>query len=220
MTTVAANCERCGDTGWEPVEADGIRRVRRCGCRSLPSHPETVPLEFRSARLENYVSKPANARAFKLAQGFASSERDFYGYGPVGTGKTRLACSLLNEHYQDARSGLFIRVPMLLVRLTRELVGDTEREEASLFDQCCSVSLLVLDDVGGEKGSDYTRRTLLTIYDERGDRGLRTIWTSNLDLAQLSKFFEDDRLSSRIAGRSDVVRMDGDDWRVQKRERR
>ena len=39
---------------------------------------------------------------------------------------------------------------------------------------------MVLDDIGSERtlSSDYTRRTLLMLYERRCDRGLRTIWTS------------------------------------------
>jgi hypothetical protein len=85
----------------------------------------------------------------------------------------------------------------------------------------------VLDDLGVEKASDYSGRTLSTIYEERSDRGLRTIWTTNLGLAPdpkdrskpsrpptLSEFFNDDRLTSRLAGRATVAYFTTRDQRL------
>ena len=52
------------------------------------------------------------------------------------------------------------------------------------------------------------------LYEYRMDHGKRTIWTSNLTLAELEEFFGDERLSSRIAGNGDVVSVGGVDMRL------
>jgi DNA replication protein DnaC len=94
--------------------------------------------------------------------------------------------------------------------------GRDVEEIADLERRLFTVDLLVLDDVGAERdqASDYTRRTLLMIYEERGDRALRTLWTSNKTLQQLGDMQDDDRLASRIAGRASVVRLEGADQRL------
>ncbi len=214
-------CELCDGSGWKPLTQNGIRRVTRCDCwlARQARAADGTPMEFRDALLENFESRTGNAHALKVARAWAPSGRDLAFIGPVGTGKTRLACSLLNEHFRRHRDGLFIRVPMLLLELRRQEFAAPEDQDTALFDRCCQVSALVLDDVGVEKGSDYTRRTLQTIYDARGDQGLRTIWTSNLTLEELSVFLGDDRLPSRIFGRADVVELAGEDWRAQQRDR-
>ena len=55
------------------------------------------------------------------------------------------------------------------------------------------------------------------LYEERGDRGLRTVWTSNKSLSELSAMQNDDRLASRLGGRADVVRLTTGDQRVMRR---
>lgn len=82
-----------------------------------------------------------------------------------------------------------------------------------------TVSVLVLDDIGAERdqATDYTRRTLLMLYEARCDRNLRTVFTSNKSLQELSEMQDDDRLSSRIAGRCDVVKLTTLDQRVLRR---
>jgi DNA replication protein DnaC len=77
-----------------------------------------------------------------------------------------------------------------------------------------TVDLLVLDDVGADNGSDFTRRELVTLYNARLATGRRTIWTSNLDLDRLAEFYRDDRLTSRIAGAAQIVLLESDDYRA------
>ncbi len=223
MTTTTAKdpCETCDDSGWQPIVEGGVRRARRCPCwiERQAKAADGTPLEFRDALLENFTETRGNKHALAAARSWAESGRDLALIGPVGTGKTRLACSLLNEHFRRHRAGFFVRTPMLLHELRRQEFTAPEDQDTSLFDRCCRESVLVLDDVGVEKGSDYTRRTLHTIYAARGDQGLRTIWTSNLDLEGLAAFLGDDRLTSLIVGHADVVAHIGDDWRVSQRDR-
>ena len=137
--------------------------------------------------------------------------------GPVGTGKTRLACTVLNETWRSgARSAAFARVPILLYRLQPH---GTAAETAEEFARLAAARLLVLDDLGAERdaATDYTRRTLLMLYEARHDAGRRTVWTSNKTPSEVGAFMGDDRLASRIVGRCQVVTLDGRDWRLSSR---
>jgi primosomal protein DnaI len=141
-----------------------------------------------------------------------------YLFGGVGSGKSRLAASVLNEYWRTRRTGVFFRVPKLLHDLSPAVPDETRDWTLS---HVTTTKLVVLDDVGAERdvATDYTRRTLLMIYEDRGDRGLRTIWTSNKHLDDLATMLEDDRLTSRIAGRSDVVYVKTSDQRMARRRR-
>jgi DNA replication protein DnaC len=187
---------------------------------SAPSVPNGMPTEFIRARLDNYEQRETNRPAVAAAFSFLKegAQQDLFLCGGVGTGKTRLACTIANEVWAKShRSVRFVRVPVLLLKLQEGMRNESEHASVSEYAE---PGLLVLDDVGVEKGSDYSRRTLQTLYDMRRDAGRRTIWTSNLDLEALSLFLDDDRLPSRIAGAADVVFLDGTDQRVARRQQR
>lgn len=218
MSTTAV-CETCDGVGWVPTVIDGVRRMARCECfrASLPQVAEGVPIEERDAWFETFTVTKDNQAAAKFApKWLAEGDRDLYLFGSVGSGKTRLACSIANEAQKAGTKALFLRVPMFLLRL-QPSGGD----ESELFWKAAQVPLLVLDDVGAEResASDFTRRTVALLYQERHDHGRRTIFTSNLTLLDLSEFMQDERLSSRIKGWADLVALDGADWRMRRRGR-
>ena len=216
---MSVGCGRCERTpGWESVEVEGVSRVRRCGCwTAAHAAPPSVPREFRDARWSTWRKTSDNRHALDEARAFVRAVdggRDLFLCGPVGTGKTRLACTVLNETWKSGeRSAAFERVPMLLYRLQPH---GTAADGTETFDRLTAAKLLVLDDLGAERdaATDYTRRTLLMLYEARHDAGRRTIWTSNKTPSEVGAFMGDDRLSSRIAGRCRVVGLEGRDWRL------
>jgi DNA replication protein DnaC len=234
MPTTDAVCALCDGTHWRQVE--GQRGVVPCDCVKAKRQPyaDGVPLEFRDARLGNYRPMPGNKTALASAKTLLAADTgDLFLAGPIGSGKSRLGCTVLNEYYLASRgSGLFIRVPKLLLDLQLMFGSDKSAEdraeERRFCDRLFSVGLLVLDDLGVEKASDYSNRTLYTVYEERSDRGLRTIWTSNLGLGRdpkfkahdpnrpqtLGEFLGDDRLPSRIAGRATIAYIQCADQRL------
>ena len=216
-------CGRCERTpGWESVEVEGHARLRRCACwTAAHAAPPSVPREFRDARWETWRRTADNRHALDEARSFVrggEGGQDLFLCGPVGTGKTRrLACTVLNEAWRSGeRSVAFARVPMLLYRLQPHGTGAETAEE---FNRLAAAKLLVLDDLGAERdaATDYTRRTLLMLYEARHDAGRRTVWTSNKTPSQIGVFMGDDRLASRIAGRCRVVELEGRDWRLSSR---
>ena len=219
---MSEGCGRCERTpGWESVEIAGVSRLRRCGCwTAAHAAPPSVPREFRDARWSTWRKTADNRHALDEARGFLCAGdmgRDLFLCGPVGTGKTRLGCTVLNETWKSGeRSAAFERVPMLLYRLQPH---GTAADGTETFDRLAAAKLLVLDDLGAERdaATDYTRRTLLMLYEARHDAGRRTIWTSNKTPSQIGVFMGDDRLSSRIAGQCRVVELGGRDWRLSSR---
>jgi DNA replication protein DnaC len=172
-----------------------------------------VPEAEQGATLENYEANGYNADAIRHAALFVSGvHQGIYLHGPVGTGKTRLACSILNDLWKTGQRVRFLRVPELMVRLTPSMSNGDETD--TLIADLISVPVLALDDVGANSGSDFSRRSIQVITDARADRGNRTIWTSNLSLDDLGAFLEDERLPSRIAGACRIVSLTGPDQRT------
>ena len=211
-------CVVCQDTGWKTTtDREGIERVGRCECWKLRAirTVQGLPTMFRDATLENYDRTAWNATAVAVAtEWVAAPDTDLYLFGGVGVGKTRLLCSLLNAVVAE-KSAAFVRVPELLDRM-RMVIGleAGPKDEHDYLELYRRVEVVGLDDIGADKGSDYGRRVMQTLYDHRLDRGLRTLWTSNLDLDELGEFLGDERLSSRIAGHGKVICIEGVDKRV------
>jgi DNA replication protein DnaC len=220
----APRCALCGDSGFKYTP--GSTFVSRCDCWKAKhdAHAPGVPREFHSSRFANYRRMKGNVDALDAAKAFLDGEGDLYLCGRVGCGKTRLAATVLNEANLRGIRGWFARVPMVLLKLQPSSGGDEEREQ--LTHKLETEPLLVLDELAGERdsASDYTRRTLLLLYEERSDKGHRTIWTSNVRLDKqagagyqsLGEYMKDDRLASRIGGRASVVWMNTSDQRVKK----
>jgi len=211
-------CVRCGDTTWIQMHG-GVMRCPDCFLGSREVAAPSVPQEFRTALLSNYKVLNGGGAAVKAAKAWLQAGvGDLYLFGGVGCGKTRLACSLLNETYQERRDGMFTRTTGLLFLLQP---SKEEGRREAMWRQVRETPILVLDDIGAERdtATDFTSRTILQIYEDRYDHGLRTIWTSNKSLEELSKQMEDDRLVSRIAGRSIVAELLVTDQRIVRRDR-
>ncbi|MGB2788812.1 MAG: ATP-binding protein, partial [Dokdonella sp.] len=70
--------------------------------------------------------------------------------------------------------------------------------EPKVLAEYAQVKLLIIDDVGVSKRSEYAPDSLLTILDEREGTNLPTIVVSNLSLAEISQLI-DDRIASRLS---------------------
>lgn len=211
-------CERCyGERRIPHKYTPNGKLIDPCPeCDPPILHAPGVPVEFHSARFDSYRVEDGNKTGVDKGRAFIKGTRDLFLTGGVGAGKTRLACTIANEAYHARMGARFVRVPMVLHQLQP---GRSPDDIAELERQLFTAPILVLDDIGAERdmATDYTRRTLLMIYEERGDRGHRTIFTSNKTVGELAAMQDDDRLASRIAGRADVVKLSTPDQRMLRR---
>lgn len=215
----ADKCQACDGTTWVQATGGGVVRCSQCDSVRRGVIP-TMGLADQKLRLQDYGAalqiKGNLAEVLKQVKYFVSGVHpDLYLHGGVGAGKTALACAALNElHHAQKMHCMFVRVPELLIQLQGE--GDQER-----FDAVCNVAAIVLDDVGASQGTDFARRMLQAVYDARVAKGNKTIWTSNLDLDELTVFLEHDkRLPSRIAGQAKVLHLETMDFRLEKLKER
>ena len=72
-----------------------------------------------------------------------------------------------------------------------------------------------LDDLGVEKPTEWAKKTLNYIIYERDNNFKPTIITANLSLDDIANQI-DKRISSRIAGMGQVIRVQGPDWRLKR----
>lgn len=142
--------------------------------------------------------------------------RGLYLCGSVGTGKTRLASmAALDLIRRKGVPTLFHTSPALLDRL-RPSAGPDERQ--AWMGAATGAELLVLDDLGAEVPTDWTRERIFMLVNERNRRNVPTIYTSNVGPKELAGRLGE-RTASRIIETSDFVVMDGPDYRVESRRK-
>jgi DNA replication protein DnaC len=185
--------------------------------RQIPAVKMRLPRKFESYSFETF-----NGNKELISDLKALIEHGFDGIvltGNTGSGKTHLAISILKEILErrktdfamgDFRPAL-VTAPELLQRLRESFGSGTMETESEIIDKYSSCELLVLDDLGSEKTSEYAVTSLYIILDRR-DRELRpTIITTNLSLKEI-----DEKLGARIASRLSAwhnIRINMPDYR-------
>lgn len=131
-----------------------------------------------------------------------------YLYGDGGTGKSTLAFLAVRQWVLNGGSALYILVPDLLDMLRpggREMAEDVADNQNELMRRLCMVGLLVLDDLGAQRETGWTRERLFLIINRRYDAGRPTIYTSNYNLG---------KMSARLAGTDEKVEGERIGWRI------
>lgn len=121
------------------------------------------------------------------AREFASDRRGWLViFGQSGNGKSHLAAAVRNYAVETARvPTIYITVPDLIYMLRRLFNQRNQEAEDETFEERLDVyrkaPLLILDDLGAEKVSEWSRETLYSILDYRYRLRLPTMITTNLN---------------------------------------
>lgn len=130
--------------------------------------------------------------------------------GDVGTGKTHLACALANAVMADMRPVMYCTAleAVLLVKKSWSRGADGV-SEFDVYEHFAIPELLIIDEIGVQKGSDFERMVLTAILDARSRRCLPTVAISNLDAASVLGVL-DERGFDRLMGfGGQVIEMRG-----------
>ena len=148
-----------------------------------------------------------------LVNKFKASRRGIFITGKAGTGKTHLAYAIANYCAEEIAPVLFWNIPELLKNIRDDYGQRLENKSGEFRKLMESRDLLVLDDLGAEKMTEWVEETFYIIINNRYEEMLPTIITSNLTLDELSTRLND-RIVSRIAGMCDVFELKGKDRRI------
>lgn len=134
--------------------------------------------------------------------------------GKEGTGKTHIAVALLKEVIAKGYRGQYWNVPELFLELRRLMSPDAEVSEGELLDEARRVDLLVLDDLGAERASDWVMDRLYVVINGRYDNDMATIVTTNRTLEELRQQLGP-RIVSRLCEMCVPVDFPEGDYRMQ-----
>jgi DNA replication protein DnaC len=229
-------CPLCDDTGWKPVEENGVRRVVRCECwREQVGQTRladaNIPKRYQHCTFANFRAyNESLQRALEAAKLLTdrfptASSREQLGRGlfldgAPGVGKTHLAVAVLKAIVEKSAARALFYDTRDLLRVIRSTYDPSIRTtELEVLRPVMTVDLLVLDDLGAEKTSEWVEETMNLIVNTRYNERRVTIFTSNYldipdDTDSNSLLFRiGHRMRSRLHEMCDFLEMDGADYR-------
>jgi DNA replication protein DnaC len=183
-------CGKCVEGYLAVEDNDGYERLAPCPCKTkgeaMENFLKSVPRRFANAQLETFewgwLPKAGAPAAAKLRTYMGLVEKTVHGafalfiHGGVGTGKTHLAVgvgrALVEKHALSAR---FMPLSEHLAAM-KSSFDDPEKD----VDDYPNVEILVLDDIGAARGTDWAREYFYNLVNWRYNRMLPTVITSNL----------------------------------------
>lgn len=169
-----------------------------------------IPDRFQNRTIGNFIAESeGQKKALEFASDFAESfdtvmktGRSALFIGKPGTGKTHLAAAIgLRVMNKYGHQVLFTTVMRVIRRIKDTWSRGSEESESQAVAAFVFPSLLILDEVGVQFGSEFEKNILFDIINERYERRLPTILLSNLPVKDISAY-----LGERVIDR---IREDG-----------
>lgn len=171
------------------------------------------PLTGRSAK---EAATTALETCKDFAANFSTSFRNLFLYGSTGTGKTFLSHCIAREVMESSHSVIYLTSAELFDLLADHTFRNKEGEADSAYDQIYDCDLLIIDDLGTEFSNSFTASQLFICLNERILRQRSTVISTNLTLGDIKQLYSE-RTFSRISSNYTILRLTGDDIRIQKK---
>ena len=221
----APECAKCSDTGY----IDG----KMCSCLAQLVLDEGFNLEYTAdiIRRENFDTfnellfsssednrgrspRKTALKARDACLSFVNNMDKRYANllirGRAGTGKTFLTHCIAKAAMDLGNTVLYVTGYGMIDMLTKAAVGDADD---SFYDYLISCDLLVIDDLGTERRTDFSEKMLYQVINERMNAQRPIVFSTNLTARELGECY-DERITSRLFGTAVGVSMPDDDLRA------
>jgi len=194
MKAVTELCPSCSGSGWEPVPG-AEHGVTRCDCQLRARAgaliaSARIPRRYEHCELSNFTADfPGADRSIAFSHIAASrfvqefDPRDGKGLllvGGIGTGKTHLAVGILKELITTrATACLFCDYRELLKQIQNSYNDSVQATELQVLRPVFEAEVLVLDELGAVKPSEWVWDTVSLILNTRYNDRRTTIITTN-----------------------------------------
>jgi DNA replication protein DnaC len=185
---------------------------------------------FRNRTFSTFKIKNFNIEAYKEAKKYADKFSDYmmvgrgiFFSGNTGTGKTHLAAAicleLVKHDYQPVFGTLIALLDKIRFTYNEEYINHSEER---ILDQYVNCDLLVIDDLGKERATEWAIEKLYYIVNARYEKNLPIVITSNYEIRKLierltikNNIEAAEAIVSRLCEMCIGVRMNGEDHRKQ-----
>jgi DNA replication protein DnaC len=189
---LAPKCALCGDTGWKTVLSGDEKRVTRCDCAARSRAERLVeqahiPPRYENCTLANYQADgpqrglaAAKLAAAKFVEQYPLDKTGLLLIGPSGSGKTHLSVAILKDLIlSKGVSCLFCDYRELLKQIQNSYNPSVQVTELDLLRPVFHAEVLVLDDLGAVKPTEWVWDTVSVILNTRYNENRTTIITTN-----------------------------------------
>jgi DNA replication protein DnaC len=181
-------CPICDGSGWEPAGIDG--KVRRCHCLASVRIDRLlleakIPKRYEHCDLDSYApnhesQKKAKIYVQRFLDKYPQIDVGLLFLGTCGVGKTHLAVALLKQVVMEkGDGGLFYDFRDLLREIQASWNSISQASELDVLKPVLEAKVLVLDELGANKPTEWVRDTIAHIINCRYNDKKLTIFTSN-----------------------------------------
>lgn len=192
----ACNCEEKQEK--KRREEQEKERQRQCLMNKVKRYKDisVIDKKFLDSRFDNAdMADKHMAMTKKYAENFikyGTAEGGILLYGGVGTGKTYATACICNELMSNGKTVLVMNLGLYYLKLRREW-AEAENDVLNYVKTC---DLLVIDDLGTENVSEFTKEKMFNLIDTRYRANKPMLITTNLTPDEIRE-----KLGSRIADR-------------------
>ena len=224
-------CGKCGEprqrfmlfddpTDDDPEHKSELKVVTMCRCEREEEEREKRKEEAADA----FKATKYNERNLKLCRRYAmkfdqmvEKDQGLIFWGSVGTGKSFAAACIAN-YLLDRK------VPVVMTSFVKllEVFQSGRDEETSILNRLGYAKLVIFDDLGAERGTDYALEKVYNIVDSRYRKSLPMILTTNLTIEEMKSEVDMRyrRIYDRVFETCYPMQFTGPSWRMKEASRR
>ena len=176
-----------------------------------------IPIRFKDISFDNTIPSEDNQEIYNKSlewiQLFTTKQtnKGLFFFGPFGIGKTHLACCIAHEiYFKNNNRFYFYSTPIFLERIRNSFNGERPNPLEDLLEY--PPPLLILDDIGKEKPSNWVKEQLYILINYYYENLLSIIFTSNCNEKDLNKNLGE-AIISRIYEMCYIYNFEGKDKR-------
>jgi DNA replication protein DnaC len=185
-----APCALCRGSGWRQVAGSATQQVMRCECfaesqkTSLIGAAE-IPARYAGCDFISYRVESSQALGVarltleKWAAEYPLNRTGLLLIGPSGVGKTHLAVAALKETIKKGIHARFCDYRELLKQIQNSYNPSVQATELDVLKPVFEAEVLLLDDLGAVKPSEWVWDTVSLVLNTRYNDNLTTIITTN-----------------------------------------
>ncbi|AND86248.1 ATP-binding protein [Clostridium tyrobutyricum] len=149
------------------------------------------------------------SKSWNFIENFANSTENLLFYGTAGTGKTFMSNCIAKELLDKGYLVIYRTSEMLIQNLRTIRFANDEK----LKDLLLNCDLLIIDDLGSEQITDFSKTELFNILNMRLLKQKKMLISTNCELENILKMYSE-RISSRLLGNFTLFKFFGEDIRI------